>query len=148
MRSSEAHLRAHSGAGLMGHPPYICPSPGWRGHASRRAGRWTRAGDRKEDTKRNKKEQKTGNKATGKRYKSGKPGRAVVDRDALLHRYTVAPTDLRLAAHLTCPSMPKSGVASKGAYGNDGRPDDGNDGVNVNFASRIQSISAPPHQPG
>lgn len=57
--------------------------------------------------------------------------RLSVDRDALLHRYTVAPARAWLAGPLTCDYGPGGGVVSKHAHGSDGGCDTGCDRANA-----------------
>ena len=55
----------------------------------------------------------------------------MVDRDALLHLYTVALACRWLVGPLTCGDGPGGGVVSKRVHGNDGVNDTVNDGVNA-----------------
>lgn len=57
--------------------------------------------------------------------------RLLLDRDALLHRYTVALAYRWLACPMTCGGELSRGVVSKRAHGSDGGYDTGCDGVNV-----------------
>lgn len=62
--------------------------------------------------------------------------RLLVDRDALLHRYTVAVVFYWRAGGLACAFGGSGGVVSKGEHGSGVRNDIGCDGVNASRSSR------------
>ncbi|MDQ1024701.1 hypothetical protein QF035_002283 [Streptomyces umbrinus] len=64
--------------------------------------------------------------------------RLSVDRDALLHRYTVALARRWLAGPLACAPGPGRGVASKHAHGSDGGYDTRCAGANAIGATHAE----------